>query len=153
MSDSVRPHRWQPTRLPIPGILQARTHWSGLPFPSPMHENEVKVKSLSHIRLLATPWTSAYQAPPPWDFPGKSSGVGCHCLLPPFSSFVQICLPKDSLCHVPAHYSVLLMRSAVVLIYSVFEFCLVHLCCFHKKVSSVRGELFFFVLLPPSPQV
>lgn len=65
----------------------------------------------------------------------------------PFSSFVQICLPKDSLCHVPAHYSVLLMHSAVVLIYSVFEFCLVHLCSFHKKVSSVRGELFFFCLV------
>ena len=42
---------------------------------------EVKVKSLSRVRLLATPWTSAYQAPPPWDFPGKSTGVGCHCLL------------------------------------------------------------------------
>ena len=25
MSDSVRPQRWQPTRLPVPGILQART--------------------------------------------------------------------------------------------------------------------------------
>ena len=34
MSDSVRPQRWQPTRLPVPGILQART-LSGLPFPSP----------------------------------------------------------------------------------------------------------------------
>ena len=43
-------------------------HWSGLPFPSPMHESEkwkwkVKVKSLSYVRLLATPWTAAYQAP------------------------------------------------------------------------------------------
>ena len=35
MSDSVRPHRRQPTRLLLP-----------------------------------------------WDFPGKSTGVGCHCLLP-----------------------------------------------------------------------
>ena len=26
-----------------------------------------------------TPWTVAYQAPPSWDFPGKSTGVGCHC--------------------------------------------------------------------------
>ena len=26
-------------------------HWSGLPFPSPVHESEVKVKSLSHVRL------------------------------------------------------------------------------------------------------
>ena len=24
----------------------------------------MKVKSLSHVRLLATPWTAAYQAPP-----------------------------------------------------------------------------------------
>ena len=28
-----------------------------------------------------TPWTAAYQAPPSIDFPGKSTGVGCHCLL------------------------------------------------------------------------
>ena len=28
----------------------------------------MKVKSLSHVRLLATPWTAAYQAPPPMGF-------------------------------------------------------------------------------------
>ena len=56
-------------------------HWSGLPFPSPMHESEKKVKSLSHVRPSATPWTAAYQAPLSRDFPGKSTGVGCHCLL------------------------------------------------------------------------
>ena len=42
-------------------------HWSGLPFPSPMHESEkwkVKVKSLSRVRLFSTPWTAALQAPP-----------------------------------------------------------------------------------------
>ena len=39
-------------------------YWSGLPFPSPVHEKrKVKVKSLSRVRLLATPWTAAYQAP------------------------------------------------------------------------------------------
>ena len=42
---------------------------------------EKKVKSLSHVRLLATPWTVAYQAPPSMDSPGKSTGVGCHFLL------------------------------------------------------------------------
>ena len=42
---------------------------------------KVKVKSLSRVRLLATPWTTAHQALRPWDFPGKSTGVGCHCLL------------------------------------------------------------------------
>ena len=40
-------------------------YWRGLPFPSPMHESEkwkVKAKSLSRVRLLATPWTAACQA-------------------------------------------------------------------------------------------
>ena len=46
---------------------------------------KVKVKSLSRVWLFVTPWTVAYQAPPScrlsWDFPGKRTGVGCHCLL------------------------------------------------------------------------
>ena len=57
-------------------------HWSGLPFPSPMHESEkwkwsrsvvsdsLRPHGLQPIRLLH-----------PWEFPGKSTGVGCHCLL------------------------------------------------------------------------
>ena len=40
-----------------------------------------KVKSLSRVQLFVTPWMVAYQAPGPWDFPGKNSGVGCHFLL------------------------------------------------------------------------
>ena len=39
---------------------------------------------LSHFSsawLCATPWTEAYQAPRPWDSPGKNTGVGCHFLL------------------------------------------------------------------------
>ena len=35
------------------------------------------MKSLSHVRLFATPWAVAYQAPPSMGF----SGVGCHFLL------------------------------------------------------------------------
>ena len=31
-------------------------------------KKKVKVKSLSHIQLLATPWTTAYQAPPSMGF-------------------------------------------------------------------------------------
>ena len=49
----------------------------------------MKVKSLSHVRLLATPWTAAHQTPPSTDFPGKSTGVGCHCLLR-LSSFSHV---------------------------------------------------------------
>ena len=46
-------------------------HWSGLPFSSPMHESgkwKLKAKSVSRVRLLATPWTAAYQAPPSMGF-------------------------------------------------------------------------------------
>ena len=39
------------------------------------------VKSLIRVRLFATPWTVAHQAPPPWDSPSKNTGVGCHFLL------------------------------------------------------------------------
>ena len=41
-----------------------------------------KLKSLSHARLFVTPWVVACtKLLHPWDFPGKSTGVGCHCLL------------------------------------------------------------------------
>ena len=36
-----------------------------------------EVKSLSHVRLFETPTRLLC----PWDFPGKSTGVGCHSLL------------------------------------------------------------------------
>ena len=68
VSDSVRPHRRQPTRLPVPGILQARTlEWVAISF-SNVWKWKVKVKLLSRVRLLATPWTAAYQAPPSMKF-------------------------------------------------------------------------------------
>ena len=36
----------------------------------------------SRVRLFATPWTGAHQAPLcPWDSPGKNTGVGCQALL------------------------------------------------------------------------
>ena len=48
----------------VPGILQARTlEWVAIPF-SNAWKWKVKVKSLSRVWLLATPWTAAYQAPP-----------------------------------------------------------------------------------------
>ena len=66
----------------IPGILQARTlEWVAISF-SNAWKWKMKVKSLSRARLLATPWTEAYQAPPSMGFSRrKSTGVGCHCFL------------------------------------------------------------------------
>ena len=80
MSNSERPHRWQPTRLPSLGFSR-QEYWSGLPFPSPVHESEkwkwshsvvsdsLRPHGLQLTRLLR-----------PWYFPGKCTGVGCHCL-------------------------------------------------------------------------
>ena len=63
VSDSVWPHRRQPPGSPVPGILQARTlEWVAISF-SNVWKWKVKAKSLSQVRLLATPWTAAYQAP------------------------------------------------------------------------------------------
>ena len=52
-----------PPGSPVPGILQVRTlEWVAISF-SNAWKWKVKVKSLSRVRLLATPWTAAHQAP------------------------------------------------------------------------------------------
>ena len=66
-----------PPGSPVPGILQARTlEWVAISF-SKAWKWKVKVKSLSRVRLLATPWTAAHQAPPSMGFsrPEYWSGV------------------------------------------------------------------------------
>ena len=57
-----------PPGFPVPGILQARTlEWVAISF-SNAWKWKVKVKSLSSVWLLATPWSAAYQAPPSMGF-------------------------------------------------------------------------------------
>ena len=57
-----------PPGSPVPGILEARTlEWVAISL-SNAGKRKVKVKSLSRVRLLATPWTAAYQAPPSMRF-------------------------------------------------------------------------------------
>ena len=82
VSDSVRPHRRQPTRLPRPWDSPGKNTGVGCHFllqcMTVKSEREVAQSSdssrphgLQPTRLLC-----------PWDSPGKSTGVGCHCLLP-----------------------------------------------------------------------
>ena len=70
-----------PPGSPVPGILQARTlEW--LPFPFPMQES--KKWKWSRSVMSDSSWPHGLQPTRllcPWDFPGKSTGVGCHCLL------------------------------------------------------------------------
>ena len=66
------PHRWQPTRLRLPwdspgkniGVFSNAWKW------------KVKVKSLSRVRPLVTPWTAAYQDPPSMGFSRKEYWSG-----------------------------------------------------------------------------
>ena len=54
-------------------------HWSGLPFPSPMHESEKSKSSHSVVFDSSRPHgLQPTRLLRPWDFPGKSTGVGCH---------------------------------------------------------------------------
>ena len=64
MSDSVQLHRWQPTRLPRPWDSPGKNTGMRCHFLLQC----VKVKSLSRVRLLATPWMAAHQAPPSMGF-------------------------------------------------------------------------------------
>ena len=57
-----------PPGSPVPGILQARTLECVAVSFSNAWKWKVKVKSLSHVQLLATPWTAAHQAPPSMGF-------------------------------------------------------------------------------------
>ena len=99
-----------PPGSPVPGILQARTlEWTAISF-SNAWKWKVKVKSLSRVRLLATPWIAALQAPPSMGFSKQEywSGVPVPSLLfypkPPSNlncvcnsseSFSIICSPEQ----------------------------------------------------------
>ena len=69
-------------QAPLSLGFSRQEHWSGLPFPSPIHESEKWKWSRSAV---SDSWRPHGLKPTrllhPWDFPGKSTGVGCHCLL------------------------------------------------------------------------
>ena len=57
-------------------------HWSGLPFPSPTHESEKWKWSRSVVSNPQRPHgLQPTRLLRPWDFPGNSTAVACHCLL------------------------------------------------------------------------
>ena len=114
MSDSVLPHRRQPTRLPHPWDSPGKNTGVGCHFPLQC----VKVKSESEVTqsclTLATPWTAAYQAPPSMGFSRQKYWSGMplpslpcypsHLQIPPYNHFkipyhfkpLQLILPPNS---------------------------------------------------------
>ena len=72
----------RPPGYSVHGILQARTlEWVAISF-SNAWKWKVKVKSLSRVRLSATPWTEAHQAPPSMGFSGQQYWSGMPLLSP-----------------------------------------------------------------------
>ena len=71
-----------PSGSAVPGILQARTlEWVAISF-SNAWKWKVKVKSFSHVRLYATPWTVAHQAPLSMEFSREEYWSGVPLLSP-----------------------------------------------------------------------
>ena len=81
MSDSVRPQRWQPTRLFRPWDSPGKNTGVGCHILLQC----MRVKSESEV-AQSCPISQSHGLQPtrflhPWDFPSKNTGVGCHCLL------------------------------------------------------------------------
>ena len=71
-------------------------HWSGWPFPSSMHENEKWKWSRSVMSDTSRPHgLQPTRLLHSWDFPGKCTGVGCHCRL-----LIHHQLPEPTQTHV-----------------------------------------------------
>ena len=99
-----------PPGSPIPGILQARTlEWVAISS-SNAWKWKVKVKSLSRVRLFATPWTAAYQALPSMGFSRQESWVGVPLPTLPLlqAEFAQLCYYFCCCCLVAKLFLILL---------------------------------------------
>ena len=99
------PRDGSPPGSPVPGTLQARTlEWVAISY-SNACKWKVKVKSLSRVRLLVTPWTAAHQAPPFMGFSRQEYWSGVP--LPSPNSFKEMyiwsgeCSHNWSIKHVP----------------------------------------------------
>ena len=125
-----RPHRQQPTRLPRPGILQARTlEWVAISFSNAW---KWKVKPLSRVWPSAS---AAFQAPPSMGFSRQEYWSGVPLASPNWAT-----------------------REAQIVIFDVSKppvpgwnhFYLLGICAFCSRSASNLGENVFLGLFPCS---
>ena len=111
MSDSLRPHELKHTRPPCPS-------------PTPGVHSNSRPHGLQPTRLLH-----------PWDFPGKSTGVGCHCLLRlQILNLLKVTCLSMSL---QSNY----MSNMVSFVYLLLVFFLFFAFCYFFLVSSLQFDL------------
>ena len=81
MSDSVRPQRRQPTRLPHPWDSPGKNTGVGSHFLLQCMKVKSESEAAQSYWTLSDPMDCSLPGSSnPWDLPGKSTGVGCHCL-------------------------------------------------------------------------
>ena len=106
-----------PTGSSVPGILQARTlEWAAISF-SNAWKWKVKVKSLSHVRPLATPQTAAYQAPPSMGFPRQE-----------YSSGLPLPSPKDGNRKHMLTFALILALNSFLKVCSLYIYIYIYMC-------------------------
>ena len=98
-----------PPGSPVPEILQARTlEWVAIP--SPMHESEKRKRSLSVVSDSQHPHgLQPTRLLRPWDFPGKSTGLGCHSVF----CYSQLSLSQKQLVWPSKSSTVTLVQNAL----------------------------------------
>ena len=115
-----------PPGSPVPGILQARTlEWVAISF-SNAWKWKMKMKSLSRVWLLATPWTAAYEAPPSMEFSRQKYWSG-----------VPLPSPLDTLYRQP-------ILEIISYLVTAFTCSLIQIIDKGKKFSSERNFFFCF---------
>ena len=143
-------------QAPLSLGFSRQEHWSGLPFPSPMHESEKWKWSHSVVSKSSQPHgLQPTRLLRPWDFPGKSTGVGCHCHLHKYKYiwgyiagffFVWFSCPLSL-----SQYQIV---SIIVSLWSILRYCMVYssssrflstlvLLCFHINVKINLINSFF----------
>ena len=81
MSNSVRPQRQKPTRLPRPWDSLGKNTGVSCHFLLQCMKGTNESEVTQSCPTLSGPREQPTRLLCPWDFPGKSTGVGCHCLL------------------------------------------------------------------------
>ena len=93
---------WEPQtaahQAPLSLVFSRQEYWSGLPFPSPMHE--CILSCFSRVQLRATPRTAAHQAPLSTEFPRQEYWNGLPFPFPhiwmsdPYSDYCVSCISR-----------------------------------------------------------
>ena len=141
-----------PPGSPIPGILQARAlEWVAIVY-SIVWKWKVKVKWLSGVRLVATPWTAAYQAPPSMGFSRQEYWSG----VPSPSPLLHICPnPNVAFLWNLSIFSGFLLVTTLVLIYmsqmskdvNILNISCVHYYIFFYEVSVQTTYPFYWIFV------